>query len=59
MARRTDPPPKRFEHRDTPAKAELRPEQQDAIRPAQGVFCTAALSTPLWLLIWLAVRRIL
>lgn len=59
MARQTDPPPKRLEHRDIPARVEPRLEPQDAIRPAQGMFCAAALSAPLWVLIWLAVRRIL
>ncbi len=58
MARRIDQPPKRLEHRDIPARVEPRPEPQDAIRPAQGVFSAAALSMPLWALIWLAVRRI-
>ncbi len=59
MARWIDPPLERYEHRPAPARAEPSPEPQDAVRPAQGVFCAAALSAPLWLLIWWAVRRIL
>ena len=58
MARRTDTPPERLEHWDIPGKTGPRPEPQDAIRPAQGILCAAALSTPLWVLILWALRKL-
>ena len=59
MARRIDLPPERFEPRQVPARAEPCPEPQDAVRPAQGMLCAAALSAPLQVLIWWGLRKLL